>query len=178
MTLSCATSPGNSGPGSDGNEGVLRIPQSSSITGTWPTDCLMSYPEYLLVETSYPSAEKQLVYSTAKYTELNVKTVLFQTIQFSISIHLNIKTFLFQATQFSISTQFCFIWPIDQGATAPGHSGPGSDGSTETSPSDCLMSYLQHSLGWSLPPSTKKRPVYSTVLSPGQYMTFKWIACR
>ena len=32
--LSGATTPGQSGPGSDGNEGVLRIPQSSSITGT------------------------------------------------------------------------------------------------------------------------------------------------
>ena len=32
-TLSGATTPGQSGPGSDGNEGVLRIPQNSSITG-------------------------------------------------------------------------------------------------------------------------------------------------
>ena len=30
-------------PGSDGNEGVLCIPQSSSITGTLPSDCLVSY---------------------------------------------------------------------------------------------------------------------------------------
>ena len=33
---------GHSGPGSDGNEGVLRIPQSSSIIGTSPSDCLVS----------------------------------------------------------------------------------------------------------------------------------------
>ena len=33
-TLSGATTPGQSGPGSDGNEGVLHIPQSSSITGS------------------------------------------------------------------------------------------------------------------------------------------------
>ena len=33
-TLSGATTPGQSGHGSDGNEGVLRIPQSSCITGT------------------------------------------------------------------------------------------------------------------------------------------------
>ena len=32
--LSGATTPGQSESGSDGNEGVLRIPQSSSITGT------------------------------------------------------------------------------------------------------------------------------------------------
>ena len=31
-----------SSPVSDGNEGVLRIPQSSSITGLSPPDCLMS----------------------------------------------------------------------------------------------------------------------------------------
>ena len=47
--LSCATTPGKSGPGSDGNEGVLCIPQSSSITGTSPLDCLMSYPSHSLV---------------------------------------------------------------------------------------------------------------------------------
>ena len=37
--LSGATTPGKSGPGSDGNDGVLHIPQSSSITGTSPSDC-------------------------------------------------------------------------------------------------------------------------------------------
>ena len=46
--LSCATIPGQSGPRSDGNEGVLRIPQSSSITGTSPSDCLVSYPGHSL----------------------------------------------------------------------------------------------------------------------------------
>ena len=62
--LSCATTPSQSGPRKDGSEGVLCIPQSSSITGTSPSDCLMSYPEHSLGE-SYPSAEKQLVYSIA-----------------------------------------------------------------------------------------------------------------
>ena len=38
-TLSGATTPGQSEPGSDGNEWVLRIPQSSSITGTSSSDC-------------------------------------------------------------------------------------------------------------------------------------------
>ena len=41
-TLSSATTPGYSGPGSNGNEEVFRIPQS--ITGTAPSDCLISYP--------------------------------------------------------------------------------------------------------------------------------------
>ena len=41
--FSGATSPGQSGPGSDGNEGVLRILQKSSISKSSPSDCLMSY---------------------------------------------------------------------------------------------------------------------------------------
>ena len=38
---------GQSGHASNGNERVLRIPQSSSITGTSPSDCLVSYPGHL-----------------------------------------------------------------------------------------------------------------------------------
>ena len=68
---------------------------------------------------------------------------------------LNVKTVLFQAIQFNISTQFSCIWPIDRalsGATTPGQSGPESDGNegvlrirqsshiTGTSPSDILVS--------------------------------------
>ena len=57
--------PGQSGPGSEGNKGVLCIPQSSSITGTSPSDFFVSYPGHSLGEgRSYPSAEKQSVYST------------------------------------------------------------------------------------------------------------------
>ena len=67
-TLSGATTPGQSGPGSDGNEGVLRIPQSISITVVSPSDCLMSYPEHLM--GSYPSAEMQSVYSIPPATGL------------------------------------------------------------------------------------------------------------
>ena len=43
-TILGATTPGQSGSESDSNEGVLNIPQGSSITGTSPPDCLMSYP--------------------------------------------------------------------------------------------------------------------------------------
>ena len=50
-TLSSATTRGLSGPGSDGNKGVLHIPQSSSITGASPSDCLVSYPGHLLGES-------------------------------------------------------------------------------------------------------------------------------
>ena len=48
MALSGATTPGQSGSGSDGNEGVLRITQSSSTVGTSPSDCLVSYPGHSL----------------------------------------------------------------------------------------------------------------------------------
>ena len=59
MALSGATTPGQSGPGSDGNEEVLRIPQSSSIAGTSLSNCLV------LLGVSYPSAEVQSVYFSA-----------------------------------------------------------------------------------------------------------------
>ena len=61
-TLSGATTLGQNEPGSDGNKGVLRISQSSSITGASPSDCLVSYPGHSLGE-SYLFAEMQLVYS-------------------------------------------------------------------------------------------------------------------
>ena len=63
-TLSGVTNPSQSGPGSDGNEVVLRIPLSSSITGASPSDCLVSYPGHSLGKF-YSSAEVQSVYSTA-----------------------------------------------------------------------------------------------------------------
>ena len=44
-SLSGANAPGQSGPGSDGNEGVLFIPQSSSNTGNSPSHCLVSYQD-------------------------------------------------------------------------------------------------------------------------------------
>ena len=44
MTRSGATTPGQNGPGSDGNKGVLCIPQSSSIAEVSLSDCLVSYP--------------------------------------------------------------------------------------------------------------------------------------
>ena len=40
--LSGATTPGQSVPGSNGNEGILHILQSSSIIGTSPPDCFVS----------------------------------------------------------------------------------------------------------------------------------------
>ena len=43
-TQSDATTPGQSEPESDYNNELLRIPQSSSITGTSSSDCLVPYP--------------------------------------------------------------------------------------------------------------------------------------
>ena len=61
--LSGATSLESCGPGSDGNEGLLRIPQSSSINGASPSDYFVSYPGPSFGE-SYHYADRQSVYST------------------------------------------------------------------------------------------------------------------
>ena len=45
LTLLGATTPGQSRPRSNGNEEVLCIPQSPSITGISPSDCLVSYQD-------------------------------------------------------------------------------------------------------------------------------------
>ena len=86
--------------------------------------------------------------------------------QFSSSTQLNVKTVLFQVIQFSISMHFISISLIDRtlsGATTPGQSGPGSDGNegilyipqsssiTGASPTDCLVSYPGDSLRGSYP---------------------------
>ena len=46
--LSSATTPSLCGPGSDGSEEVLYIPQSSSISGTSPSDCLVLFSGHSL----------------------------------------------------------------------------------------------------------------------------------
>ena len=63
-TLSGASIAIQSIPRSDGNEGKLYTPQRYIITGTSLSDSLVSYPEHSL-EASYPSAEKQSIYSAA-----------------------------------------------------------------------------------------------------------------
>ena len=63
-------------------------------------------------------------------TQLNIKNVLFQTIQFCISTQFECKNSSIQANHFTISAQFSSIWPIDRilpGATTPGQSRPGRD---------------------------------------------------
>ena len=64
-TLTGITTPSQSRHGSNGNEEVLHIPQSSSI-GASPSDDLVSYSGHSLGrEDSYPSAEVQLSYLIA-----------------------------------------------------------------------------------------------------------------
>ena len=88
------------------------------------------------------------------------ETYLFQTVQFSICTdfvytQLNVKAILFQIIKFSISTQFSCIWPVDRTLSdGPWSNGnkreihiPQSSSITGASPSDCLASYIGHSLG-------------------------------
>ena len=62
--LSVATTPGQRGPGSNGNEGMLQILQTSSITGTFSSYCLVSSQDTRWWG-SYSSAEVQSVHSAA-----------------------------------------------------------------------------------------------------------------
>ena len=77
LTLSGATTLGQSGPGSNGNEGVLRIPQISSTAGTSPSDCLVSYPGHSFGGGLTPLQRcNQCILQpqhTGQYTELDVK---------------------------------------------------------------------------------------------------------
>ena len=75
--------PGQSGPGNNGNEGVLHIPQSPSITGTLPSDCLVSYQDTHW-EGAYPSVEVQSVYSTAQADWAIISWIGWTRFQFSI----------------------------------------------------------------------------------------------
>ena len=91
--LSGATIPGQNGPGSDGNEGVLCIPQSSSITGTLQSDSLVLYPGHSLVGC-YPSAEVQSVYPSRQGNQ--IRRIIFdwsskETPTFSRVVYLNIE---------------------------------------------------------------------------------------
>ena len=67
VTLSGATTLGQSGSGSDGNEQVLRIPQSSNITVSLSSDCLVSYQDTRWQGGAYPSVEVQLAHPRAPY---------------------------------------------------------------------------------------------------------------
>ena len=61
-TLTGTTSPGQSGFMSNGNKGVLLIPQSSKNKSS-PSKNFESYPRHMLPGESYPSLEMQSVYA-------------------------------------------------------------------------------------------------------------------
>ena len=71
-----ATTPCQSGPEYDGNEGILPILQCSRITGVSLSDRLVSYTELSLGE-SYPSAEMQWVYSSSPADWADVSIFFF-----------------------------------------------------------------------------------------------------
>ena len=96
MGLTGTTTPDLSGPGSNGNEGVLHIPQSSRTEAS-PSDAV----QYHIQDThwgrgSYPSAEMQLAYSTVRvdwtehpkiiYSVFNMSFVDTPLIFFSLSM--------------------------------------------------------------------------------------------
>ena len=95
-TLSVVTPPGQSGPGSNGNEGVLRTPQKLQHYWDSLSDCLVSYQDTHCLERKC-IINSLLKHNSFVYSQLNNQTVLFQTILFSIS-HLftlssNVKQF-------------------------------------------------------------------------------------
>ena len=98
-TLSSATTQDQREPGSDDNEKVLYISQSTRITGASLSDCLVSYPEYSL-EESYPFAKIQSVYSTAPANWDCVSII------YKVEIHKTIilcKLFVFRIIAWKIS---------------------------------------------------------------------------
>ena len=70
------------------------------------------------------------------------KQFYFKQFSFVLVRSLNIKTVLFQVIQFSISTQFSSIWPINRalsGATTPGQRNLGAMAMTSASHSPKLQ---------------------------------------
>ena len=63
-TLSNATTPGPSEPGSDGNEGVRLISQRCKISGDSPSYSLVSYAAHSFEGGSYSAAEMHSMYYT------------------------------------------------------------------------------------------------------------------
>ena len=99
-TLLGATTPSQNGSWSNGNKGVFCIPQSSCITGTSPSDCLVSYPGYSL-DKFYLFTMKLLVYSAApadwaKGRAGNVVSTIFRVLE-NWCLEYNFHSFSFHA---------------------------------------------------------------------------------
>ena len=65
--------PRKSGPNTNGNEGVLHIPQSSK-SGSSPSDCFVSYPVHSL-GVSYPSEKYSQYILWPQPTELKIQWI-------------------------------------------------------------------------------------------------------
>ena len=85
MTLSGATIPGQNEPGSDGNEEVIRISQSSSITGTSPSACFVSYPGHLVFFTPLQKCSWCILQPQPTVGDLKMVQVFVSEIHYIIS---------------------------------------------------------------------------------------------
>ena len=128
--------------------------------GTWTIVGYLIPSQFLCLQTVLFQTIQFSISSFFFCTQLNIKPVLYLSIQFTIITQFHCqKTVLFQTIHFSISspfqyqtssisiysvyTQFSSIWPIDRtlsGATTPRQSGPESDGNDGYS----TFSKLQH----------------------------------
>ena len=104
-TLSGTTTQGQSGPRSNGNEGVVLVPQSSSITGASPSDCSMLYHEHssvvVVIGGSYPSAEMQMQSEFFNFSRLSswFMCTVYLREEFQKRLFLNIWNFCWYSTQ-------------------------------------------------------------------------------
>ena len=73
FSLTSTTTPAQSGPGTNGNQGVLDIAQSSNITGASPSNYLVSYLGQSL-GVAYSSAEMQSLNYAASADWVNEDT--------------------------------------------------------------------------------------------------------
>ena len=122
-----------------------------------------------------------------------VKQFYFKQFSFVFSFcphtQLNVKTVLFQIIQFCISTRCSSILPIDwtlSSTTTPGQSEPGRDSNEEVlcipqsssitgnSPSDFFVSYPGHSLGRSYPSAEMQ---YSTAPANWAIVWVSYLFC-
>ena len=140
----------------------------------------MSLTVQLDISHLFPHSSNSSISSSSVYRK---DTVFVYTL-------VNIKTVLYLKIKFSIITPFSSIWPIDwtlSVATTPGQGWPVSIGNkgiicipqsssiTEASPSDCLMSYPGHSLG-EFYPSAVMQSGYST--APTDWAKYFWIQVK
>ena len=112
-TLSVATIPRQSGPGSNGNERVLHIPQISK-DGASPSDYLMSYTGYSLGDGSYFSVEMQSVYFIALADWENIRTfnAIYRT--FVIGVGGEVLLFCWDAVGVFYSPSWLSYWKTVQ----------------------------------------------------------------